>query len=630
MRPCPLTFEPGHYILVMRMERRKADARPLERAHTAPTHHDGTAPGVADALIVGWVEALTPSALLNLQKTAGNASIAATMVQRAPAATRAKPATKHDQWADMVAMHVEMVLGSSSYSREDTAGIPDQYVTFLEHLSQALYGTRFGARNQTVNDRDREADLSAAETMLAGVGAELMQASGGPALFSRVQGRLSAVTASVTQNAVAARAFQDADFAAALQTREVMEAKHEASKALEKTQDVYSKFSKQVENLAGAAGHPTIAKTLEHVHGGIEALFGVIKASDRETYTKAMEEAREWVELHDAGAVMGTVRATVLVAEITEVTAGTVGKVVGSVSKLAVLAFIPKGSTLKELEELSEAGKVLSKGGKIAVKLGKVIEIAEKLDGIVSMVNIVGGVAKFVTADTGGDKIDAVVKVGTGVASLGAKALGEAAAAAPLAAGAFAVGATWEMTKFFGEMGLDAIEGSLYGGLYQELKEIEPDVDNVAKALLVTERAIDERDKRFGDLDVTDPRRAGADDAIEGFAYQMQKKLRKAAIRWQNTTIPALYRDLKYGSTTTGGQLEAEVANVLGMDYHQWQPGGIEAGMIATTAGDFVREFRKEWKDAPFTVLQMAVDQGYMTRERASQMGAKLAKAHKE
>jgi hypothetical protein len=29
-------------------------------------------------------------------------------------------------------------------------------------------------------------------------------------------------------------------------------------------------------------------------------------------------------------------------------------------------------------------------------------------------------------------------------------------------------------------------------------------------------------------------------------------------------------------------------------------------------------------------VLQMAVDQGYMTQERASQMRAKLAKAHKE
>lgn len=612
------------------MERRKAEARPPLRANTAPTHHDGNAPGVAAALIGGRLEALTPSSLLTLQKTAGNASVAATIVQRAPAATKAKPRTVHDEWAETVAMHVEIVLGSSTYSRTDAAGIPDHYVTFLEHLSQAIYGTRFGAPNQTLKDQDREAELVAADAMLAGIGTELLQAPGGAALFARVQARLTKVTSAITQHAVAARAYQDADFAAALQTREVMEAKAEASKALEKTQDVYSKFSKQVENLAGAAGHPTIATTLAHVHGGIEALFGVIKATDRETYSKAIEEAREWVELHDAGAVMGTVRATTLVAEITEVTVGTVGKVVGSVSKLAVLAFIPKGSTLKELQELSEAGKVLSKGGKIAVKIGKVIEFAEKLDGIVSTVNIIGGVAKFVTADTGGEKVDAVVKVGTGVASLGAKALGEDAAGAALGAGAFAVGATWEMTKFFGEMGLDAIEGSLYGGLYQELKEIEPEVDDVAKALLVTERAIDERDKRFGDLDVTDPRRAGADDAIEGFAYQMQKKLRKAAMRWQHTTIPALYRDLKYGSTTTGGQLEAEVANVLSMDYHQWQPGGIEAGMIANTAGDFVRDFRKEWKAAPYTVLQMAVDQGYMTPERASQMRAKLAKAHKE
>jgi hypothetical protein len=581
-------------------------------------------------LLGGRDDALTPASILNLQKTAGNASVAAHMVQRGHTATKAKPATKHDEWAEIVSMHVDMVLGSSAYSRADTAGIPDHYVTFLEHLSQAIYGTKFGAPNQTLKDQDREADLSAATTMLAGIGTELFQAPGGPALFARVQARLSGVTSAITQHAVAARAFEDADFAATLQTREVMEAKEEASKALEKTQDVYSKFSKQFENLAGAAGHETIAKSLEHVHGGIEVLFGVIKATDRKTYTKALDEAREWVELHDAGAVMGTVRASVVVAEITEVTAGTVGKAIGSISKLAVLAFIPKGSTLKELQELAEAGTVLSKGGKIAVKIGKAIEFAEKLDGIVSAVNVIGGVAKFITADTGGDKVDAVVKVGTGVASLGAKALGEAAGAAPLAAGAFAVGATWEMTKFFGELGLDAIEGSLYGGLYQELREIEPKVDDVAKALLVTERAIAERDKRFGDKDVTDSGRAGADDAIEDFAYMMQKKLRTAAQRWQNTNIPALYRDLKYGKTTTGGQLEAEVANVLGMDYHQWQPGGIEAQMIADTAGDFVREFRKEWKDVPYTVLQMAVDQGYMTTERASQMRAKLAKAPKE
>ncbi len=613
------------------MERRQAQTRPPARSPKAPTRHEDEERGAADALVGGRVEALSEASVLRLQKTAGNAAVAATMVQRAPAATAHKPARVHDEWAAMVAMHLEEVLSSGgAYGPTDAAGLPDHYVAFFQHYSQAIYGSRFGSPKVVLRDEEREAELSAADTMMAGIGTELYQAPDGAALFSRAQSRLAGVASGITRNAVATRAVRDADFAAALQSRPVMEAKGEAFEALKKTQEVYAKFAETMEKAVELAGHETIAKSLGHVNGGIEALFGVIKATDRETYEKALDEAREWVEWHDAGAVMGTVRAAALVAEITEVTAGTVGKAVGSMSKLAVLAFIPKGSTLKELEELSEAGKILSKGGRIAVKLGKVIEVAEKLDGIVSAVNVVGGVAKFVTADTGGDKIDAVVKVGTGLASMGAKALGEAAGAAPLAAGAFAVGATWEMTKFFGEMGLDAIEGSLYGGLYQELSEIEPKVDDVAKALLVTERAIAERDKRFGDLDVTDSKRSGADDAIEDLAYQMQKKLRLAAVRWQNSAIPALYRDFKYGSTTTGGQLQAEVANVLGMDYHDWQPGGVEAGMIAQTAGDFVREFRKEWKNAPFTVLQMAVDQGYMTPDRAAQMGAKLAKKAKK
>ena len=56
-----------------------------------------------------------------------------------------------------------------------------------------------------------------------------------------------------------------------------------------------------------------------------------------------------------------------------------------------------------------------------------------------------------------------------------------------------------------------------------------------------------------------------------------------------------------------------------------------EATEIADTAKDLGTECRKEWHNAPCTVLQMAVDQGYMSPDRASEMGAKLAKkAHKE
>jgi hypothetical protein len=182
------------------------------------------------------------------------------------------------------------------------------------------------------------------------------------------------------------------------------------------------------------------------------------------------------------------------------------------------------------------------------------------------------------------------------------------------------------MYKFFGEMGNDAIEGSLYGGLYQELREIEPKVDDVAKAILITERAMDERDKRFGNLDVADPRRAPADDAVEDLAYQVQKKLRIAAQRWQNTSIPALRRHLQNGHTSSNEDLLSAVASVLAMDCHEWQPGGAEPGLILGTANDFVIDLRGEWKDAPYTVLEMAVDQHLMSKERAAQMSEKLTK----
>ena len=385
------------------------------------------------------------------------------------------------------------------------------------------------------------------------------------------------------------------------------------------------------EQLANAGGNVKPGYSQGGVHAGIGLGFGVLKATDRETYTKALTEAREWVEEHHAGAVMGMVRATVLVNEMVEVTAGTAGKAVGAMSKIGIAAFIPKGTTLKMLEEMAEAGEAISKSGKIAMKLGKVMEFAEKFDGIISMFNVVGGVAKFITAETKTDRVDSVVKVGTGLASLGAKALGEAAGAAPLAAGAFAVGATWEMTKFFGEMGLDAIEGSLYGGLYQELSEIEPKVDDVARAYLVTDRAMQEHNARFKDANVTDAKAAGAAEAIDDLAYSLQKKLRTAAVRWQNSAIPALYRNFKYGSTSSGEQLQARVANALGFDMSSGGSDSYEATEIADTAKDLVTEFRKEWHNAPFTVLQMAVDQGYMSPDRASEMGAKLAKkAHKE
>ena len=635
-------------IVVVFMHGRERDPRPKARPLQAQIRHEEMDPDAVQALIGGRTDMLTPNSLLSLQKTAGNASIAATLVQRAPAATKSKGA-KVDEWADMVAAHIDEVLTSGgAYGPADAVGLPDIYVTFVTHLSQLLYQSRFGSPKELLKEPQREAELVPVNAMMPGITLELYQAHDGAAVLGRLQARISHVSSVATHNALIARAQEDADLGAALLSRPVAEARKTAFEVLKKNKEVVGKFSDEVERAFAMADHEKANAALGLVHKGIDVGFGVVEALKPDTYRKAVEEAREWCGEHGAGALMGSIRAAALSSEIIELTVGTVAKATGVLSKIAIWVCTPTGATLEALEELSKAGNLVSSSGSLAVKLGKVAEYAETLGTIVDGVNVVGGVAKFITADSTGERVDAGIKATTGAGALyaqvakkaaekaakkaleaGVEAGGEVAGigtAATVGAVAGGVAATWEMYKFFGEMGNDAIEGSLYGGLYQELREIEPKVDDVAKAILITERAMDERDKRFGNLDVADPRRAPADDAVEDLAYQVQKKLRIAAQRWQNTSIPALRRSLEFGATSSNENLLSAVASVLAMDYHDWQPGGAEPGLILGTANDFVNDLRGEWKDAPYTVLEMAVDQHLMSKERAAQMSEKLTK----
>src|SRR5262249_20811044 len=181
---------------------------------------------------------------------------------------------------------------------------------------------------------------------------------------------------------------------------------------------------------------------------------------------------------------------------------GTLNTVAKTVAGAATLLLAPNRSltrsvaeTVEMLEEMEHAGELGGKG-KIALKLGKVVEKLEKVEVALGVISVAAGIGKMATADTAGEKVDAGVDIVGGGLQVTGKILtmtGGGAAGGAVGAAAFGVVATWEMVKFFGNMGLEGIEGSMYGGLQQELTEIQKRGDEVATSLIMLGRAVDER-----------------------------------------------------------------------------------------------------------------------------------------
>jgi hypothetical protein len=173
---------------------------------------------------------------------------------------------------------------------------------------------------------------------------------------------------------------------------------------------------------------------------------------------------------------------------------------------------------------------------------------------------------------------------------------------------------TWEMVKFFGEMGARAIEGSMYGGLRQELAEMRPAADRVAHALVPLDRALEEQARRFGDV-AASPEKAGADEAVETFAYRLQKELKAADQRWQSSAIPALARS--YPS-----DVRISVATSLQPDY--------PPSLVLQSGAEFMGALADAYHHVPDIVIEMLVDQKLMTPEHAARARKKLAEQRKE
>src|SRR5262249_50531428 len=142
---------------------------------------------------------------------------------------------------------------------------------------------------------------------------------------------------------------------------------------------------------AVAARSELVGVALKDAHTGLDVASKVAKALDPDSYRKAVSEAREWCAEHHAGAGMGMLKGFQVEAEMIELTLGTVTKVATSLSKVAIFALGPRGSTLEMLEELAKGGELVGSGGRAALKLGKLVEKLEKFEIALNAIAVASG-----------------------------------------------------------------------------------------------------------------------------------------------------------------------------------------------------------------------------------------------
>ena len=558
-----------------------------------------------------------------LQRDLGNHTLGS-VLQRRPdpakgkAGAKAKAAEAEAKGdAVLLAMHIEMVLSSPSYSVGDLAGLPDRDVAFITRLFAAIHDKPLDPSvRDYVTAAERENALVFVDTAMPWVLLELARDTSGAATAQKLQAGLRTVTYNITRNAVMARAQADAGLAAQLVSRPVAEARANAMEVLRKTSAISDKT-------LGAAGSMAVStealsSTGKDINKGVAALLKVLKTTDPSEYRKSVDEAREWCEEHHAGAVLGSVKALQVVAEMVELTAGTAVTVAKTLSEFGMKFFGVVGANVEMLEELEREGMLLSKGNQAALRFGRVAEFLEKAETVLSVVAIAGGAAKLITADSTFDRIDAGVSIGTGALSIAGKVTGEAA----FGAAAAPVTLAWEFAKFvkyLGELGGGATEGFLFAGFYEEFHDIEAKGDAVARDTMALAMILDERDARFADRNLSDPARAGADAAADDEAYHLQKNLAVLDHRWRESQIPALAR--WYPSQSRAGVAWASLE-------------GYPPEIIVANSAELLGALTTAYANAQEIVIEMAVDQGLISEGKAKSiredMDKKAKKAKKE
>ena len=566
------------------------------------------------------VELTTGRSTDDLQQIVGNVSVGR-MLQRRPDASGSvkdrKAAAKADARgeAELLAMTVEFAMSAPVLGPDDIAGLSPEHQSFIVHLYQVLRNQPFDkTKDSAFTAASREADLNITETMLPKIVGELALTSTGKALRAKLEAHIRSVTSDIVRNAVWVHSREDGLLAAQLVSRPVQEARESALAVVRQSLDIANKFLV----VPAESGGELLGASTKDVNDGLGALVKVLKTVDPAEYRKSIDEAREYCANH--GVALGLTKSLQVVAEITELTAGTAVSV-GSVVSNYVVKVFGAGADLKALTALEEAGELVSTGNKVALKFAQVGEFLEKADKVLGVVAIAGGYAKLVTAESKFDKVDAVVDIGIGVASVAGKFAGEelvfGVAGGTLAAAASAVALPWmgvKYVKYLGEIGGAAIEGSLYGGLYEELREIQPFGDEVSRDMLVLASAIDERDRRAGPK-LSGERSAGADEAVDDAARKLRKSLVAATNRWLRSRIDALGRFFPEGVKQS---IEWAV-----------QPEYPVESLVAA-AGEFMTALTGAYSGVDDIALEMAVDQGFIDRDDVAAKKAEMHKAAKK
>jgi hypothetical protein len=293
-------------------------------------------------------------------------------------------------------------------------------------------------------------------------------------------------------------------------------------------------------------------------------------------------------------------------AQLIDMTVGTVQKATGLMAN-ATATILARGgdfeNVMTDLRAL-QATNVRSVGS-AALKIGKIAEKLATLGKVLNGIAVVGGVAKLVNAETKFEKVDATMDVVSGGLSLAGE-IATGAAAVPLAAAGTAVGLTWGMVKVIGSEVAGAIEGSQYGGLFEELRELEAKGASVVSAVAALDSAIAQRGAVGEGLGAD-----GADEASADLARKVGVAMLALDKRWQNSPIKVLQ---KFSPIT----LRQEI---LMAQHDAYTPEQTSA-----TAHDLIGELSRAASKADEIVVDMLVEAGYFTKAKAAKVKKKLGK----
>lgn len=562
-------------------------------------HDAGAAASVADRP-PGTVAAQA----LRLQRVAGNRAVTTLVQRKAKAAP--KPSKTDAANAELLAMTLEWVLNDQA-AIADLAPLTAVQKEFAIALSQAITGRNFGGKKARIGPEQRESEWEKAGKLKPAVVPALSRHKAGIALLPRLDKAMAMPVQEIVHDAMLVRAKRAGALATAMASPKMKQARIGALAALKGAAGVYEKVNGFVEDSVGSAGHDKASGALKQAWEGYQTIKKMVEATDPATYRSAMSDAAKWYGEGTRTNFEAAAKAVEVEAGFVDLTVGTLHKVTSLLNDSALMV-IGKSSdverVIEQLQTLEKAGEAIRATTKTAVALGKLAEHLAKLGNVLNAIQIVGGVAKMINADSTFDWIDAGVDVASGGLSLGGAIAGSTA----MAAGGTAVGLTWGMVKVIGNEAAGAIEGSQYGGLWEELRAIEERGVAVVSALGALDTALDEKAKR---ADTDRGAIAGADEATDDLARSLAKAMLALDTRWQNSSIKALQ---KFAPVT----LRQEIMNA--------QQPAYPPDLTSSAGHELVQLVAGAAKQADVIVVDMLVEAGYFTAAKAAKVKAKLAR----